>query len=81
MSTEEAEPLATAAHEEAVAEPVTTVHEPVGEPIAAPQPEPYTASSDAAHTAPSGPRPELLLGGAFVSGIVLAKLLGRRHAG
>ena len=25
------------------------------------------------------PRPELLIGGAFVGGLILAKLLGRRH--
>ena len=80
MSTEEAEPLAAAAQDAPVSEPVTTVHEPVAEPVAAPQPEPYTAPA-AATPAASGPRPELLLGGAFVSGIVLAKLLGRRHGG
>lgn len=81
MSTEEAQPLAAANHEEPAAEPVTTVHEPVADPGATPQPEPYSGPAADGPAAPSRPRPELLLGGAFVSGIVLAKLLGRRHGG
>lgn len=66
MSTEEAEPVVVAD-----ADPTA--------PVATPQPEPYTAPAGATPAAPRGARPELLLGGAFVSGAILAKLLGRRH--
>ena len=72
MSTEEAEPLVTADVAEA---------ESAAASRATPQPEPYTAPPGPTPAAASGQRPELLLGGAFVSGVVLAKLLGRRHGG
>ena len=58
-----------------VAEPVLEA-EPVveAEPVPAPEPAPSYAAPAA-----SEPRPELLIGGAFLGGMILAKLLGRRR--
>jgi hypothetical protein len=47
---------------------------PVAEPAAAPQ------AAAAAPVSVTEQRPELLIGGAFLGGMILAKLLGRRHA-
>ena len=54
--------------EPAVAEPVIAT--PVAEPFV--QPAATTAASSAA-------RPELLIGGSFLGGLIVAKLLGRRR--
>lgn len=52
------------------------------------QDDPETATVDAPAALPTGlppaagePRPELLIGGAFLGGMIVAKLLGRRRHG
>jgi hypothetical protein len=81
MTTDPTEPLTDVADavtetvDEAVAEPI----EHAAAPVAEPAPAPYAAA--ATPIAPSEQRPELLIGGAFLGGMILAKLLGRRHAG
>lgn len=72
MSTEPTEPLAAVAGDEHVVTQVVADPDPdpaglgVGEPPSAPHPGAET-------------RPELLVGGAFLGGMILAKLLGRRR--
>jgi len=83
MTTDPTEPLAAAADavpetvEEVVAEPVEHAAAPVAEPAPAPQ----AAAAAATPVSVTEQRPELLIGGAFLGGMILAKLLGRRHAG
>ena len=47
--------------------------------VAAEQPTVVTPQPAAASLPADEPRPELLIGGAFLGGMILAKLLGRRH--
>jgi len=81
MTTDPTEPLAAAADavpetvEEVVAEPVEHAAVPVAEPAPAP------LAAAATPVSVTEQRPELLIGGAFLGGMILAKLLGRRHAG
>ena len=72
MSTDEAEPLTDAA--DAVAEHADAATERLD---AITEPPPFSAAGP---TAAGEPRPELLVGGAFLGGMILAKLLGRRRA-
>ena len=74
MSTDEAEPLTDAA--DAVAEHADAATERL-DAITEPPPAPFSAAGP---TAAGEPRPELLVGGAFLGGMILAKLLGRRRA-
>ncbi len=77
MTTDPTEPLAEAADavtETVVAEPIEHVATPAAEPAPAPQ------AAAAMPAAAGEQRPELLIGGAFLGGMILAKLLGRRHA-
>lgn len=79
MTTDPTEPLAEAA--DAVAETVPEVAAEPVDPAGVPVPEPAAAPQAAAATPSSlgEQRPELLIGGAFLGGMILAKLLGRRH--
>ena len=81
MTTDPTEPLAEAADvvTETVAEAVAEPIEHVATPVAEPEPAPQAAAAMPAAT--SEQRPELLIGGAFLGGMIIAKLLGRRHAG
>ena len=66
-------------HDDDHADPEPAVAEPV---IAAPVTEPFAAPAAPAATAAAPPaaRPELLIGGSFLGGMIVAKLLGRRRA-
>lgn len=51
-------------------------------PVTEPDPIPATDHAQPATSVPqpaNEPRPELLIGGAFLGGMIVAKLLGRRH--